>query len=105
MCRFEEAARAKSIKRVGGARQGGWWSTCNRMGACFCKLFSTGKRYKDELLNPKASAAVVPACISPPHEDGATKGGRVQLIGDILCPFTLRVRIALQHKVIIAPKP
>jgi hypothetical protein len=23
MCRFEEAAKAKSIKRVGGARQGG----------------------------------------------------------------------------------
>ncbi|CAK9874795.1 unnamed protein product [Sphagnum jensenii] len=69
------------------------------MGVCFCKLFSTGKRYKDEPLNPKASAAVVPACISPPHkDDGATKRGRVQLIGDILCPFTLRVRIALQHK-------
>ncbi|CAK9205947.1 unnamed protein product [Sphagnum troendelagicum] len=65
------------------------------MGACFRKLLS-GKRYKDEPLNPKASA-VVPACTSPPHNDGGAKA-RVQLFGDHLCPFTLRVRIALQHK-------
>ncbi len=66
------------------------------MGACFRKLLG-GKRYKDEPLNPKASA-VVPACTSPPHNDGGAKA-RVQLFGDHLCPFTLRVRIALQYKV------
>jgi hypothetical protein len=52
--------------------------------------------------NPKASA-VVPSWTSPTYEhEDETDGGKVHLYGDVLCPYTQRVRLALQHKVKLA---
>lgn len=78
------------------------------MGACCAK--NTPPKYKDELLNSKPSAVVPTSssptyCESTPSEttyadvDAESNLSRVQLIGDVLCPFTLRVLIALQFKV------
>jgi hypothetical protein len=81
-----------------------------KMGICFPK--ATQPKYKDEPLNPKPSA-VVPTSSSPiycdetleipnasePETEAESNLPRVQLIGDMLCPFTLRVQIALQFKV------
>lgn len=81
------------------------------MGICFPK--AAQPKYKDEPLNPKPSA-VVPTSSSPIYCDPSPEDSappdtayseaesnlpRVQLIGDMLCPFTLRVQIALQFKV------
>ena len=78
------------------------------MGACCAK--GTPPKHKDELLNSKPSAVVPTSssptyCESTPSEttnadvDAESNLPRVKLIGDALCPFTLRVLIALQFKV------
>lgn len=81
------------------------------MGVCCPKMAPA--KHKDEQLNSNPSA-VVPAsssptyCESSPSEtapsemtyaDAESNLPRVQLIGDVLCLFTLRVLIALQFKV------
>jgi hypothetical protein len=83
------------------------------MGICFPKMTPPRYKDKDEPLNPKPSA-VVPTSSSPTYSESApsvtppsetqyseveSSLPRVQLIGDVLCPFTLRVQIALQFKV------
>jgi hypothetical protein len=68
------------------------------MGACLQKQAP----YEHKVENPKASA-VVPSWTSPTYEhEDETDGGKVHLYGDVLCPYTQRVRLALQHKVKLA---
>lgn len=62
------------------------------MGACF------QKQGRDKVENTKASAVVPSWGSSPTYTDD--DAGKVNLAGDVLCPFTQRIRIALQHKVI-----
>lgn len=83
-----------------------------KMGICCAK--ATPPKQKDEILSSKPSAVVVPTSSSPTYCESTpsetTPGDTtyteaesnlpgVQLIGDDLCPFTLRVLIALQFKV------
>lgn len=83
------------------------------MGVCCPKMAPA--KHKDEQLNSNPSA-VVPAsssptyCESSPSEtapsemtyaDAESNLPRVQLIGDVLCLFTLRVLIALQFKGVV----
>lgn len=83
------------------------------MGSCCAKAAAAPPKQRDEILSSKPSA-VVPTSSSPTYCESTTPSEtttpgdtdaestlpRVQLIGDLLCPFTLRVLIALQFKVI-----
>lgn len=60
------------------------------MGACL-------QKHVREKVDSK-SAAIVPSWASSPGYIDDDEG-RVKLVGDVTCPYTQRVRIALLHKV------
>lgn len=102
---------------LGGYHIGAWLKVRScltsllKMGICWPKLAPS--KHKDELVSSKSST-VVPTSSSTTdyesstHETISCEANRaeakrnipgVELIGDLLCPFTLRVLIALQFKV------
>uniref|UniRef100_A0A7I4CMW1 GST N-terminal domain-containing protein n=1 Tax=Physcomitrium patens TaxID=3218 RepID=A0A7I4CMW1_PHYPA len=104
---------------LGGYHIGAWLKVRScltsllKMGICWPKLAPS--KHKDELVSSKSST-VVPTSSSTTdyesstHETISCEANRaeakrnipgVELIGDLLCPFTLRVLIALQFKGIL----